>query len=157
MRFRSTLALSMLALLCVEAAGGAVAQDLPEGVIEFTPSDVKWSPRPGAQSGLEQAELLGSQEKAGPYTVRLRFPAGYKGALHTHPDSKQYTIISGTWCIGYGGTADSAKLKCLPAGSFYTEPANTPHYVEARDAVVVQVSGSGPSGTTAVNPEPKKN
>ena len=155
MNSRSTLALSMLALLWLEGAGGAVAQSLPGGVMELTPAEIKWQPGPVA--GLEQADLLGAQEKAGPYTVRLRFPASYKGTPHTHPDTKQYTIISGTWCIGYGEMFDSAKLKCLPAGSFYTEPANTPHFVEVRDAAVIQVSGTGPSGTTAVNPEPKKN
>ena len=155
MNCRSTLALSMLALLSLEAAGGAIAQSLPEGVMELTPAEIKW--RPGAAPGTEQAELVGAQDKAGPYTVRLKFPAGYKGTPHTHPDTKQYTVVSGTWCIGYGGTFDSAKLKCLPAGSFYIEPANTPHFVEVRDAAVVQVSGSGPSGTTAVNPEPRRN
>jgi hypothetical protein len=45
-----------------------------------------------------------------------------------------------------GATVDSAKLKALPAGSFYTEPANEPHYVEVREPTVIQVSGTGPSG-----------
>jgi hypothetical protein len=82
MNYRSTLALSMLALLCLEAGGGAVAQSLPEGVMVLSPAEIKW--RPGAAPGTEQAELLGAQDKAGPYTVRLKFPAGYKGPPHTH-------------------------------------------------------------------------
>jgi hypothetical protein len=41
---------------------------------------------------------------------------------------------------------DAAKLKVLPAGSFYTEPANLLHFIEIREETVLQVSGIGPSG-----------
>jgi len=53
-------------------------------------------------------------------------------------------IISGVYATGYGETFESANLKVLPAGSFYTEPANIPHYIEIKDRVL-QVSGTGPS------------
>jgi hypothetical protein len=43
-------------------------------------------------------------------------------------------------------------LKALPAGSFYTEPANVSHFVEVREPVIIQVRGNGPSGRTFVNP-----
>jgi hypothetical protein len=39
---------------------------------------------------------------------------------------------------------DAAKLKVLPAGSFYTEPANLLHFIEIREETVLQVSGIGP-------------
>jgi quercetin dioxygenase-like cupin family protein len=65
---------------------------------------------------------------------------------HFHPDAREVTVLSGVWYTGYGETADAAKLKALPAGSFYTEPANEPHYVEVREPTVIQVSGIGPSG-----------
>lgn len=40
---------------------------------------------------------------------------------------------------GYGEQFDSAALKALPAGSFSTEPANLPHFVETRGDVLIQV------------------
>jgi quercetin dioxygenase-like cupin family protein len=89
---------------------------------------------------------------------RMRGPDGRAGvhreelAPHTHPDSREITILSGTWYSGYGETYDPAALKALPAGSFYTEPASVPHFVEVRDSVVIQVSGMGPSGRKFVNP-----
>ena len=43
---------------------------------------------------------------------------------------------------------DEAKLKILPAGSFYSEPANLPHLIEVKEDTVLQVSGMGPSGRT---------
>src|SRR5262245_24164034 len=94
--------------------------------------------------------------KAGPYTLRLKFPAGFKIGPHTHPDSREVTILSGTWYTGYGEKADPAGLKALPAGSFYTEPANVAHYVEVREPTIIQVSGTGPSGRKNVGPDAAK-
>jgi len=114
--------------------------------IALTADNMRWSSQGGlALPGLEQASLVGDPSKPGPYTIRLKFPAGYKLAPHTHPDSREVTILSGTWYTGYGEQADPALLKALPAGSFYTEPANVAHFVEVHDAVIIQVSGVGPS------------
>jgi hypothetical protein len=55
--------------------------------------------------------------------------------------------------VGYGDSYDASKLKALPPGSFYTEPANVTHFSLTKDeAVVVQISGSGPSATRFVDP-----
>ena len=77
------------------------------------------------------------------YTIRLKFPKGYRVAPHTHPDSREVTVLSGTFANGYGNTFDASKLK---AGSYYTEPSDVPHFIEVEEDVVLQVSGTGPSG-----------
>jgi quercetin dioxygenase-like cupin family protein len=84
--------------------------------------------------------------------LRLKFPKGFKIAPHTHPDSREVTILSGTFATGYGEKFDTASLKILPAGSFCTEPANVPHYIEIEEDVVLQVTGMGPSERRFVNP-----
>ena len=62
-------------------------------------------------------------------------------------------MVSGTYYVGYGREFDETKLKALPAGSFYTEPANVAHYGTSRDGeAVIQITGYGPSGTTYVDP-----
>jgi hypothetical protein len=58
--------------------------------------------------------------------------------------------MSGTYATGYGDKFEEANLKVLPAGSFYTEPANVPHYIEIKEEVVLQVSGMGPSARNFV-------
>jgi quercetin dioxygenase-like cupin family protein len=119
----------------------------------ITPEEMKWQSQGGlALAGIEQANLVGDPSTPGPYTVRLKFPAGYRLAPHTHPDYREVTILSGTWNTGYGEKFNAAALKSLPAGSFYTEPANIPHFVEVREPVVIQVSGTGPSGRAFVSP-----
>jgi quercetin dioxygenase-like cupin family protein len=130
----------------------AVAQTA-EGVVAMTPAEMKWAAQGGlAAPGMEQLNLLGDPAKPGPYTLRLKFPKGFKIAPHTHPDSREVTILSGTFATGYGEKFDAGNLKVLPAGSFYTEPANIPHYIEIEEDTVLQVSGMGPSGRRFVNP-----
>jgi len=147
------LALALLCCLVLPATvRGLDAQAKPEPMA-ITPSEMKWQSQGGlALAGIEQANLVGDPSKPGPYTIRLKFPAGYKLAPHTHPDYREVTILSGTWYTGYGDKFDAAALKALPAGSFYTEPANLPHFVEVREPVMIQVSGTGPSGRAFVHP-----
>jgi hypothetical protein len=52
------------------------------------------------------------------------------------------------WYYGYGSRADDAKLKALGPGSFYTEPADAPHFAVTRDkAATVYITGFGPTDT----------
>jgi uncharacterized RmlC-like cupin family protein len=150
MQIKTILAVSASATFVLFAVA-AYSEEL--GVMALAPSEMKWSPQGAlALTGLEQVNLVGDPAKPGPYTIRLRFPAGYKVAPHTHPDSREITILFGTVHTGYGDKFDAEKLKALPAESFYTEPANVSHFLEMREAVMVQVSGMGPSGRKFVNP-----
>lgn len=79
----------------------------------------------------------------------MRFPAGFRNPPHSHPDERIVTILSGTLLVGYGEQFDESRMKVLPAGSMFTEPAQQPHFAWARDGEVVgQVVGHGPSATT---------
>jgi pimeloyl-ACP methyl ester carboxylesterase/uncharacterized RmlC-like cupin family protein len=103
--------------------------------------------------GIETVVLKGDPDKAGVYTIMLRVPAHTQIAAHSHRDDRVATVVSGTWHIGYGKKFDEAKLKALPPGSFYTEPPGEAHFAETSDeAVVVQITGFGPSSTEYVDP-----
>ncbi len=83
----------------------------------------------------------------------LRIPPHTRIAAHVHQDDRVATVVSGIWYIGYGDTFDSAALKALPVGSFYTEPADRAHFAETRDTeVIVQITGIGPSSTRYIDP-----
>jgi quercetin dioxygenase-like cupin family protein len=148
-----------LALVLIAAGGTlALAQTGASGPVMITPAEMKWTAQGAyAAPGMEQLNLIGDPAKPGPYTLRLKFPRGYRVAPHTHPDAREVTIISGTFATGYGDKFDEAKLKVLPAGSFYTEPANLPHYIEIKEDVVLQVSGIGPSGRRFAAPADEGN
>ena len=151
------LALILGALVLAIIASIALALSGTPGIVALTPDEMKWQSQGVlAAPGLEQLNLVGDPARSGPYTIRLRFPKGYSIPPHTHPDAREVTILSGTFATGYGERFDPASLKILPAGSFYTEPANMPHYIEIKEDTVLQVSGTGPSGRKPVNPEGAK-
>jgi quercetin dioxygenase-like cupin family protein len=137
----------VLALILIISGGTlALAQTGTGSPVVITPAEMKWTAQGAyAAPGMEQLNLIGDPAKSGPYTIRLKFPKGYRVEAHTHPDAREVTILSGIFATGYGDKFDEAKLKVLPAGSFYTEPANLPHYIEIKEDVVLQVSGKGPS------------
>ena len=145
------IAFAASAVALAASAVVALAQSNPPSPVTITADEMKWSPQGAlALPGMEQVSLVGDPSKPGPYTIRLKFPAGYKLEPHTHPDSREVTILSGTWYRGYSEKYDPALLKALPAGGFYTEPANLPHFIEVREAVVIQISGVGPSARAFV-------
>jgi uncharacterized RmlC-like cupin family protein len=141
-----TLTVAALALV----AGAAGAGDIPKQAVKYTPSELQWKPSDRVP-GLEVANIIGTGagKNPGPYVYRVKFPAKFKMEAHGHPDERRYTILSGTWYIGWGEKFDESRLIALPAGSFYTEPARVPHFVATRDeGAMIEISGTGP---TAVN------
>ena len=139
---------------CFVAAGG-YAQQVPEGVVVFNPAKAQWgaTATPGGRPGVEQAFIQGHVIKPGPYLYQVKFPPNFVAPAHTHPDTRTYTVLSGTWYIGFGNKFDESKLIALPAGSFYTEPKGVPHFVATRnETVTVQIGGTGPSRLIYVNP-----
>ena len=151
-KFKQKLA-PVLIIAGVIASALATAQTVAPGVMALTPDEMKWSSQGAlAAPGMEQLNLMGNPNLPGPYTLRLKFPKGLKIEPHTHPDSREVTILSGLYATGYGEEFDSANLKILPPGSFYTEPANVPHYIEIMEDTVLQISGTGPSARRRVGP-----
>jgi uncharacterized RmlC-like cupin family protein len=83
------------------------------------------------------------------YTTRIKIPANVKLLAHLHPETRNVVVLSGTFYYGYGNKFDEAKLTEMPAGSFFTEPANQPHFAWTKGGeVILQVTGVGPTGKT---------
>ena len=139
------------------SSAGTTSNDLGEKRLTPAEYDFPQHGNPGTGSsgvgGIQTVVLKGNPNTAGVYTIMLRVPAHTKIASHSHRDDRVATVISGTWHIGYGEKFDEAKLKALPPGSFYTEPPSEAHFAETGDeAVVVQITGFGPSSTDYVDP-----
>src|SRR5256885_16111911 len=114
---------AILFAIVVAGVSAALAQTDTVPPTLLAPDEMHWSAQGAyATPGMEQLNLIGDPAKRGPYTIRLKFPKGMKVAPHTHPDSREVTVLSGVFATGYGETVDAAKLKVLPAASFYTDP-----------------------------------
>lgn len=138
--------------LTVFAAYGA--DDPPSGAVRITSEELKW--KPGRVPGHEIAPLIGDSTKPGAFVARVKFPTNRICQAHSHSEDRTYTIISGTWYVGYGDKFDPEKLKALPAGSFFTEPGNVNHFsLTKEDGLIVRVTGVDPSATKFVD-APKK-
>lgn len=129
------------------------------GELRVAPSEVKW-PAPAAGgvgssgvAGTQTVVLKGDPAKAGLYTMLLRVGPNTRIDAHAHPDDRVATVISGTWYFAYGRQFNEAALKQLPPGSVYTEPPDSHHFAMTRgEAVTIQITGTGPSGTTYADP-----
>ncbi len=149
-------AASGLVAIALVAAAGVSAQDPQKRI---TPAEVSW-PGGGTSgslvgssgvAGIQTVTLKGDPSKAGLYTILLRVGPNTRIQAHSHPDDRVATVISGDWYFGYGKQFNEAALKHLPPGSFYTEPPGMDHFATTKaTGVVVQISGTGPSGTTYV-------
>jgi quercetin dioxygenase-like cupin family protein len=131
----------------------AAAQDPPAGVVMLAADEIRLQPSATPPAGAAFAALVGSRTRPGFWVERVRFSANFTHQPHSHPDDRTYTVLSGTLYLGFGERVDEARLKAMPPGSFWTEPANVPHFMVTRnEPVVFQITGTGPSGTTFVDP-----
>jgi quercetin dioxygenase-like cupin family protein len=119
-----------------------------------SPRDIKWAPAPASiPPGAQAAVLYGNPGKDGLFALRLRLPKGYRIAPHSHPKPEIVTVISGTFRLGMGESADAAKAQALPAGSFFAMAPGMVHYAIADEDTVVQLNSTGPWSLTYVNPK----
>jgi quercetin dioxygenase-like cupin family protein len=120
--------------------------------------DIPWpSARAGGAGtsgagGIETVVLRGDPAKPGLYTLMLRVAPNVRIQAHSHGDDRVATVVKGTWYFAYGAPFNESALRALPPGSFYTEPPDTPHFAMTKEEVVLQITGTGPSSTTYVDP-----
>jgi hypothetical protein len=115
--------------------------------------EVKWQVFPAYPPDVRLAILVGDPAKPGPYTVRVKVPAGVKMMPHKHPEDRVYTVISGIFYIGLGEAFDAAKLMAFAPGSVVVLPGDQPHFHWAKDGdYITQVTAIGPLGFGYVDP-----
>jgi hypothetical protein len=125
----------------------------------LAPSEIEWRPAsPMLPPGAQAAVLAGDPKQAGPFTIRLKLPDGYKVPPHWHPADKHVTVISGAFGIAMGEQFDVAKGKELGVGGFMVMPTGVRHFAWVKGETVIQVHGIGPWAINYVNPadDPRK-
>ena len=114
------------------------------------PDSLHWV-SPPQHPTLQSAWVLGAETQPGLYLLRVKLAAVGKIPPHTHPDERVTTVLSGTLFVGFGATFDETGMVAIPTGAVYVAPAQTPHYVWAKDgAVSYQEMGIGPTGPSFI-------
>src|SRR6266702_7577073 len=143
------LAFSLSTSLLLSVAPAIHAQATPAE----KPAALKWGLAPAVfPPGARMAVVSGDPGKAGPFTVELAFPAGYKIPPHFHPTIETVTVKKGTLLVGMGDTFDASKTKPMQAGDSGSIPANAHHFAAAKGATFITVSAMGPFAMTYVHP-----
>jgi uncharacterized RmlC-like cupin family protein len=135
----------------------ASTDDVPAGSdqpIVLTDTDLTWSDAEGMPPGTQLALLAGDPSRSGPFTIRLKVPAGWRIEPHTHPAAEEVTVLSGSAAIGFGERFDESIMKELPTGSFLRLPAGNKHFASSREGAVLEVHATGPWAVDYLHAEP---
>ena len=114
---RGTILLVGLAMLAMPI--GAVAQDHHATVQS---DGLKWSAPAVYAPGAQIAVIKGDPSKEGMYVVRLKVPAGFEIAAHSHPNDENVTVLLGSFNIGTGDKLDQSKGTMVKAGAIRLLP-----------------------------------
>ena len=142
------------AALSLVAASNAIPQTL--GEMRMTPAEIRGGKTGDNQigsahlPGVHTKVLFGDPSRSGFYSILLFVPAHTTIQAHSHRDDRMATVVAGEWHFGYGDHFNANLLKTLPPGSVYSEPGGVNHNHFARtdaEAVIVQISGYGPTDT----------
>jgi len=126
------------ALLAGTAAGSPASA-------QINSSELKWGPAPpGLPGGAMLAVLSGDPGKAGLFTVRIKFPAGYTVPPHHHPADEMVTVIEGDFALGMGDKFDREAMTLMKPGGYALAAKTMNHYVTSASGGIVQITSMGP-------------
>lgn len=111
-----------------------------------TASALQWGDLdvPGFDPGMMIAVVHGDPAVGGePYTIRLKFPDGYRFPAHWHPTTENLTVLSGTFLLAMEGEETGELVSYAPGDYLYIPPRNA-HSGGATGETVIQLHGTGP-------------
>jgi len=142
-----TLFVALFALSANTTAQMPEMKAVTGSALTFTPLSV-----PGFAEGMTMAPMVGDPSVADQaYTLRLKFPAGYRFPAHFHPKAENLTVISGTFLLAMGKDESAAQTKYAP-GDYLFIPPTMPHSGGADVETVIQLHGVGPFEIILANP-----
>jgi quercetin dioxygenase-like cupin family protein len=104
-------------------------------------------------AAVQVVTILGDASKPGVYAQLLKVGPNAQIPAHHHAGDRVGTVLQGTWHFGFGDKFEKGKVKTLPVGSVYTEPAGAPHFaMTGNEPVIVLLTGVGPTDTVYENP-----
>lgn len=129
---------------------GAIASDTHHHTVADA-GNLTWTTPAAYARGAQFAVVHGDPTMDGMYVVRLKVPAGFRIAAHTHPNDENVTVLSGTFHIGTGDVLDEKNGRAIKPGGYAYVAAGMRHYAWFSEDTVIQLHGMGPQGIAYVN------
>ena len=148
------MASAFTAMAILSSGGFLPAVEASDHVIQST-KEVKWGPAPPLiPPGAQISVVSGDPGKSAPYTVRLKFPANYAIAAHSHPTDENVVIVNGGLTFGMGDklVKGAASNKTLGPGGCALMPAGMNHFAYTKKETEIVLYGIGPVDFKYVNP-----
>jgi quercetin dioxygenase-like cupin family protein len=146
---------SAFTAMAILSSGGFLPAAAASDHVIQTPNEVKWGPAPPmVPPGAQIAVVSGNPFAAVPYTVRLKFPAGYAIPAHSHPTDENVVVVSGAMTFGVGDKLDKAAAmnKTIGVGGYTLVPAGHNHFAYTTKESTIVLYGIGPVDFKYVNP-----
>jgi hypothetical protein len=122
--------------------------------IMINPEEMKWKGGPASmEDGAQYTLIEGDWTQPGPFTARIKMPAGFKISPHWHPAIEHVTVIKGSFHMGTGEKLDKDRAMKLTVGGFAVMPIEYVHYAFTTEETIIQLHGIGPWGINYVNEE----
>lgn len=152
--FITPLALGQVAKATTKEKKDKMAKPAMAEMGYYKAADIAWKEAPASlPTGAKAAVIEGDPTKAGLFTMRLMFPAGYSIAPHYHGQIEHVTVISGKLFLGMGEKFDKMGGRELSAGDFAFMPKGMRHFAWTDGETVIQLHGTGPWTITYLNPQ----
>lgn len=122
-------------------------------------TELQWTEGPASMpKGAKMVILEGDPTQPGMFTLRLKFPDGFRVSPHYHTQTEHVTVMQGVLHIGMGEKVDPKATRALSAGAFGYWQAGMRHFAWFEGETVLQLHGQGPWTVTYVNPtdDPRK-
>ena len=144
-----------VAILFLFASGFMAADAQHDGEhIMINPEEMEWKDGPASlEDGAQYTLIEGDWTQEGPFTARLKLPAGFRISPHTHPAIEHVTVIKGSFHMGTGTTFNKDNAMKLSVGGFAVMPIDYAHYAFTTEETIIQLHGIGPWGINYVNEE----
>jgi hypothetical protein len=131
--------LALAGLVALFAASSAQSQ-----YVGNNPGNAPWKAGPAAlPKGAKMILVSGDPAKKGPYTIQIRYPAGYKIGPHRYPSDVRFKILNGGLTYGIG-TDTRSGIKSLTKGASGKVPAKTYYYASTSLGATLEFTGTGP-------------
>lgn len=97
----------------------------------YSPTTLEWKEGPASlPKGVKMATLDGDPAEPGMFTIRFRFPDGFRVNPHWHTQTEHATVISGVLHLGRGDRFDRTVTQATDVNSEmpgYRQPSSRTH------------------------------